>query len=317
MEPIKHKTVLVCPLGWGLGHAARLIPIIKNLLNDGNRVTIAGDSHTNALLKQAFPSLEPIHFPSQTIRFSKGESQLLPLIGYALKLPFFALWEHRRAKRLAKQLGADVIISDNRYGLFNASIQTVLITHQLRLLLPKPFGWVEPIAMAVIRWIASRYTEVWIPDYEGEQNLSGKLSHGLRIPANARYIGPLSRFSEMDIPEQEKVWDLMVLASGPEPHRSILVDTMKGVAQRGNLRAIIVEGRPEKGSSLLWNGDICIVSHLPDNELAIALKSAKKVVCRSGYSTIMDLHALGVSASFIPTPGQTEQEYLGETCSPC
>ena len=34
------------------------------------------------------------------------------------------------------------------------------------------------------------------------------------------------------------------------------------------------------------------------------------VISRPGYSSIMDLTTLGKRAIFIPTPGQTEQEYL-------
>jgi len=36
------------------------------------------------------------------------------------------------------------------------------------------------------------------------------------------------------------------------------------------------------------------------------------IISRSGYSTIMDLVRLNKSAILIPTPGQTEQEYLAK-----
>ena len=42
------------------------------------------------------------------------------------------------------------------------------------------------------------------------------------------------------------------------------------------------------------------------------LFGAKRIICRSGYSTMMDLDAIGVSAEICPTPGQSEQEYLAE-----
>src|SRR5690606_24671820 len=41
------------------------------------------------------------------------------------------------------------------------------------------------------------------------------------------------------------------------------------------------------------------------------IQKASIVVCRSGYSTLMDLVVLDKKAIIIPTPGQTEQEYLG------
>ena len=42
------------------------------------------------------------------------------------------------------------------------------------------------------------------------------------------------------------------------------------------------------------------------------INGAKKIISRSGYSSIMDYHALGCleKVEMIATPGQTEQEYL-------
>ncbi|NCA79262.1 MAG: glycosyl transferase, partial [Sphingobacteriia bacterium] len=47
-------------------------------------------------------------------------------------------------------------------------------------------------------------------------------------------------------------------------------------------------------------------------ELQQLIVNAPTVICRSGYSTLMDLMTLGKKAVLIPTPGQTEQEYLAE-----
>ncbi len=44
----------------------------------------------------------------------------------------------------------------------------------------------------------------------------------------------------------------------------------------------------------------------------IMMQRAKHIICRSGYSSVMELLALKKSALFVPTPGQTEQEYLAE-----
>jgi len=48
------------------------------------------------------------------------------------------------------------------------------------------------------------------------------------------------------------------------------------------------------------------------SELETAFNQSKAVLCRSGYTTIMDLAQLGKKAFFIPTPGQYEQEYLAK-----
>ena len=40
--------------------------------------------------------------------------------------------------------------------------------------------------------------------------------------------------------------------------------------------------------------------------------SSKLVISRAGYSSLMDYQTLNTNAIIIPTPGQTEQEYLAE-----
>ena len=59
-------------------------------------------------------------------------------------------------------------------------------------------------------------------------------------------------------------------------------------------------------------GRIRFENHLEANRLSEMLSSAKMVICRSGYSSVMDLLKLNKRALLIPTPGQTEQVYLAE-----
>jgi len=42
------------------------------------------------------------------------------------------------------------------------------------------------------------------------------------------------------------------------------------------------------------------------------INNSKYIVSRAGYTTIMDLIALKRTAILVPTPGQTEQEYLSD-----
>jgi predicted glycosyltransferase len=55
---------------------------------------------------------------------------------------------------------------------------------------------------------------------------------------------------------------------------------------------------------------IKVFNHLPADELRQEIERAEWVISRCGYSTIMDLVALQKKALLIPTPAQTEQEYL-------
>jgi UDP-N-acetylglucosamine:LPS N-acetylglucosamine transferase len=45
--------------------------------------------------------------------------------------------------------------------------------------------------------------------------------------------------------------------------------------------------------------------------MADVMRASSVIICRPGYSTLMDLMVLGKKAIVIPTPGQTEQIYLG------
>lgn len=77
-------------------------------------------------------------------------------------------------------------------------------------------------------------------------------------------------------------------------------------------QVLIVRGLVQEPFTTLQRGSITLVPWLGDDELVSALQGADKIICRSGYSTIMDLEKLGLlaKAEFIPTPGQPEQEYL-------
>lgn len=105
----------------------------------------------------------------------------------------------------------------------------------------------------------------------------------------------------------------VAVISGMEPHRTILQERLLKLFARKAEKSLIVEGKP---ADTVRHRQICgvdVVSHLDDTDLAFVLQNADNIYCRSGYSTLMDLYALGINrATLIPTPGQTEQEYLAE-----
>jgi predicted glycosyltransferase len=43
------------------------------------------------------------------------------------------------------------------------------------------------------------------------------------------------------------------------------------------------------------------------------IMTSKSIIARAGYTSIMELISLGRTALLIPTPGQTEQEYLARS----
>ena len=107
-------------------------------------------------------------------------------------------------------------------------------------------------------------------------------------------------------------YDIVALLSGLEPQRTLLEQTIRKRYEASNERVLIIRGRVGE-PPVEWHRDnLTIVPYMDDRQLVNVLQDAKKIICRSGYSTVMDLAALGVldKAEWIPTPGQPEQEYL-------
>ncbi len=307
----EQKSVMVCPLDWGLGHATRIIPVIQKLIDNENEVIIAAGKLPLNLLKSEFPELKHIQFPSFHIKYSKGGNQLFKMMFQSYKILFGIINEHNVLKKLIKEQKIDVVISDNRFGCWNKNIRSVYITHQLMVKMPKGLKFLEYFGYLIHRWFIKKYNECWIPDWEGKDNLSGDLSHKYKIPSNARFIGPLSRFEGLQHVVEAMKYDIVCILSGPEPQRTILEDILIKQNSKSKFKTIIVRGQP--GKSMPENTEkIEFVNHLPTKQLAETIKRSKLVVCRSGYSGIMDLIALNKKAILIPTPGQTEQEYLAE-----
>jgi UDP-N-acetylglucosamine transferase subunit ALG13 len=152
----------------------------------------------------------------------------------------------------------------------------------------------------------NKFDECWIPDND-EHRLSGDLSKAhLDIPI--KFIGPLSRFRKSKT--QEKEISVLAVLSGPEPQRSILQELLIPIMSEVE-DSVLVCGRMDADSNSS-SGLLSVFGHLLSKELETMFNSAELVICRSGYSSIMDLFVLDKRAILIPTPGQPEQEYLAK-----
>ena len=300
------------PLDWGLGHATRCIPIIQSLLENGCRVIIAAENATQCLLEHEFPQCIFLPLKGYRIRYSRNK-YWLP-IKMALQIPRILLrsyQEHRWLKKVVHQYSIQAVITDNRFGLFHSSIPSVYITHQLLIKTGHRFS--EKIMQKIHGWIIRQYTQCWVPDFAGKKNLAGELSHPITSPSNVQYIGCLSRLSPMD--NQIKKYDLLLLLSGPEPQRSIFEQLLLAQLKHYSGKVLLVRGLPisegkEEIDVPVESSRLTIHHHLAAAQLNEAIQQAEMVICRSGYTTIMDLIKISQKAILVPTPGQTEQEYL-------
>jgi len=301
------KRILVAPLNWGLGHVARCIPIIRALEQMGASVTLASDGAALNLLKAECPHLPAVELPSYRIRYEstnmiRNIAWQLPRISYAIRAEQWA------TERLVREHGIEGIVSDNRYGCFSARTKCVLLTHQLRLQVPNAV--LEWVANRVLRLALTKFDNVWVPDAQGTPNLSGKLSH-FQEPLSSRvqFIGPLTRLQKY---ERSQEYDVAVVLSGPEPQRSILEQRLLEQAMTLPRKFIFIQGKTQSREHYFVSENVEVVSYLTSKDLNDVLLASKVLICRSGYSSIMDLTALGKKALLIPTPGQTEQEYLAQ-----
>ena len=223
--------------------------------------------------------------------------------------------EHFQLKKIIAENKIDVVISDNRYGLWNKKIKSVFITHQLNIQTPENLNFVKPVINWINKFFISRFDECWVPDIEGEKNLSGKLSDSSEIKIPVFKIGLLSRFSELSTlnfkPETSN-FKLLCILSGPEPQRTIFEGMLIEQLEKINKNVLIIRGRPNDKQELKSKFLIEFKNHATAEELFQYISNAEIIISRSGYSTIMDLAALGKKAILVPTPGQTEQEYLAK-----
>jgi uncharacterized protein (TIGR00661 family) len=308
------KRILVCPLDWGLGHATRCVAIIEQLINKGFEVIIGADKAPLLFLRQIFPSIPYIIMPSYSVKYTK-KGKLMPwkMLLLIPKILIGIKREHQLLKILLKVNQIDIVISDNRYGLWNKSVYCIFITHQLNILIPKWLKIFEPVTNLVNHFYICKYNECWVPDVDCKESFAGILSHPVKSIKNTNYIGILSRFTNtfLENPHYQKEFDVMFLLSGPEPQRGILEKII--LEQISNLpyKCLLVQGKPSE-SFFFQSPKLQIVNHLKSAQLSFHIKNVPFILSRSGYSSIMDFIVLNKHAIIIPTPGQTEQEYLAD-----
>jgi UDP:flavonoid glycosyltransferase YjiC (YdhE family) len=323
--------VLIAPLDWGLGHATRCIPLIRALERAGHTVIPCAGGAGLRLLRAEFPHLTIEETPGQAMRYTRSRA-LLPL-WLCAQLPLFLLGMWRdgcAAARFARKHGAGLVISDGRYGFRAAGISAVFITHQLEIFPPGP-PWMRGLIARPLRALNRRalrgFAAVWVPDFPGAANLSGTLGHPRVPPPRVEYIRPLCRFRAEDMPWNRPPAqiaapgaDILALVSGPEPQRSLFEKKLRESLKDLPGTRVLVRGVPGgiPGEPVIRPGELNVFDHLPGDRLQNFLLEAENVVCRSGYTTVMELAGLAKrNVLLVPTPGQPEQEYLAVHAREC
>lgn len=303
---VAEKKILIAPLNWGLGHAARCIPIIHFLKKNNYTPLIASDGVALSFLKTEFPDIQTIELPSYNISYSKYGF----LLKWKLMGSFFSVYkavkeEQRIIASIVEKENLVGVISDNRFGVVNKTVPSVYITHQLNVF----SGFLTFFSSKFHQFIISKFDACWVPDSKGEHSLSGELIQINNPKVSISYLGNVSRFL---FEKKKKKYDILILLSGPEPQRSMFEELLVGELSTYKGRVLFVRGVLDSSTISSTNKNIEFVNYLQSKSLNEAINTSEIIISRSGYSTIMDLAKLNKKAFFVPTPGQPEQEYLAK-----
>lgn len=286
-----------------MGHATRCVPIIKQLMQD-NEVILGVTPTTSIILDEEFPMLKKAAIEPYNITYSSWLALPLKLLLDSFRIKSVIKKENRQLELIIKECKVDIVISDNRFGLYNKDIECVYVTHQLNI----QAGWLSSMADRIHYHYIKQFNKIWVPDFENEKKcLAGKLSRNHNFK-NVEYLGSISRLSN-DTKVVEDL-DYLIVLSGPEPQRTLLETTLLEIAKKSNKQICLVRGSNNIMPNIV-KGNLKVINYASAEQLSQLLLRAKKVVCRSGYSTLMDLYTLHKKhIILIPTPGQHEQEYL-------
>ncbi|MEN9696797.1 MAG: hypothetical protein RLZ56_218 [Bacteroidota bacterium] len=312
---MKPARICISPLDWGLGHATRCIPIVNAFQSLGYEIFIATCGPQEIILRQAFPGAQFLPLRGYSIRYSKKAWLLfftlllqIPKIGYAV------LYEWLWLKKAQKKYQFDLIVSDNRFGFFHKNTPSVFITHQLRL--QTPFNYTSNLYQRILYRCLKNYQACWIPDMQAAPGFSGNLAHPIQMPRIPYwYMGLLSRlypFAKPIVADDQNEIEFLAIVSGPEPQRSIFEKQLWDQGNALGKKFVLVAGLPENSTNTKQSNCGKWFHHLSGAELVEQIQNAKYIICRGGYTSLMELAGFEKKLILVPTPGQTEQIYLAK-----
>ncbi len=314
---MKQKAVCISPLDWGLGHATRCIPLIRAFQSLDYKIYIASEGKQEALLKEAFPNA--IFLPLKGYRIWYTRARALFTLGMIVQIPKIIaaiVNEYFWLKQSAKKYHFDLVVSDNRFGFFHTNIKSVFITHQLEI--QTPFKWSTRLSQIISYSFIKKYAACWVADMLPPNNLSGVLANPQKLPKTPIwYMNCLSRLNEeQDDKEKEEIQKneiyFLGIVSGPEPQRSIFENILWQEGNSLHIPFVIIAGLPDQESYYQSTTNGKLYHHLNGVALKKEINKAEYIICRGGYTTLMELTPFQKKLILIPTPGQTEQEYLAK-----
>jgi len=295
---------------WGLGHAVRDLPLLRRIIDEGHKVTVVGKGRSLEFIKKELgESCRYLEIPDYLPPYSKKSFSVARFVA---RFPFYMkeiAKEHKKIVKLVESDGYERIISDSRFGVYHPDIPSFFIFHQLRFIAPGRIKIFERCTEGFNYISTENFTKILVPDFEEERFcLSGDLSHNLfyfkRNKIN--YLGIVCDLKKLDIPEDI---DYFISISGPEPQRTIFERKIFSQIRFLKGKVIVALGKPEERKEATYHG-AKVYSYLERKRQEKIMNRSRLIISRPGYTTLMELAALGKKALLVPTPGQTEQVYL-------
>ena len=307
----KSENILISPLNWGLGHASRLIPIIEYFLENNKNVFIIGNGESFKLLSERFPNCKSLYLFAPKMKYGRRKAISFNYILSAILLVFNVFIERRKVSKIIKNYNIDTIISDNRPGVFSKNVKSIYISHQVNVFTKEKNNLCSKILTNIHKKIIQKYDCCWVPD-NFDSEFAGRMSEN-PSKLNLKYIGILSRFQNFanySLKQDSKTYEIVAIVSGPEPQRSIFENIVLDKLRKENINSLIIRGLPQSKEVLENEANIDFLNHCSDSDFYNYLKKAKLIICRSGFSSILDMLVFNKNVIILPTPGQPVQEYL-------
>lgn len=300
----------------GLGHATRTLVVIREYLRRGYAITVVSTGNALAFLRLELADAPAVDFRDTPdyppLERGTGWRLYWYLLVDLLRTGRLIAQEHRQVQSVAADY--EFIFSDGRYGFHSRWTPSFILSHQIAFIPPKGLreaSWLtEHVNVAALR----KFDSLFIPDYPyPSRNLAGHMAHSPNLHrCRHEYVGILSSYVHLDVPQD--IDYLFVISGYLLEHKDSFVRQLLEQAAALPGRKVFVLGTTsgdEASYDRFRRGDLEIIA-VASGELRQELfNRARCVISRAGYTTVMDLVEHDKRAVLIPTPNQTEQEYLG------
>jgi len=309
----QRKKVFIAPLNWGLGHATRILPLIKRLLARNFVVYLAASGRSREVLDNEVSGCVYLDFPAYPIKYPRSRFFVTRFMSVIFPQMIIAMQrEKRMLRKLHRKYKFDLIISDNRFSLTLTNVKCLLLSHQLRYKLPWPIHKMEWLPEYFNYYHFKKYDTIIVPDVKEGETLTGELSHEMRyIPKEKLYYSGILTDLDVSNLKKSEVIDYLVIISGPEPQRTKFEKIIMSQLEKLTGRVIVTLGIPEKRYKIRV-GNAEIYTYLNRQQISQFMYNSRLIISRAGYTTVMEMVEMGKKGLFVPTPGQIEQEYLAK-----